>query len=66
MVFCMCFPPIHKTKDIHKTNIMQLIYGEIFLGYRYNEALKVVYKNEKDPKCVHPAFFSVFPDSDGA
>ena len=62
----MCFPPIHKTKDIHKTNIMQLIYGEIFLGYRYNEALKVVYKNEKDPKCVHPAFFSVFPDSDGA
>lgn len=45
---------------------MQLVYGEIFLGYRYNEALKVVHKNEKDPNCVHPAFFLVFPNSDGA
>ena len=57
-----CFPPIHKTKE----KIMQLVYGEIFLGYRYNEARKVVHKNEKDPSYVHLAFISVFPDSDGA
>lgn len=45
---------------------MQLVYGENFLGYRYNEALKVIHKNEKDPSYVHLSFFSVFPDSDGA
>ena len=49
-----------------KGNIMQLVYGEMFLRHRYNEECKVIHKNEKDPIYVHPAFSSVFPDSNVA